>query len=109
VSATDEPLSLPLSTGLTDAQRRAITHPGGPLLILAGAGTGKTTVLVERFAWLAAEGCAPESILALTFSATPADDLRERIEARVAPPYEELAVTTFQAFCAQLLRDEALE
>jgi DNA helicase-2/ATP-dependent DNA helicase PcrA len=109
VAATDEPLSLPLSTGPTDAQRRAITHPGGPLLIVAGPGTGKTTVLVERFAWLAAEGCVPESILALTFSAAAADELRERIEARVAPPYEELAVTTFQAFCAQLLRDEALE
>jgi DNA helicase-2/ATP-dependent DNA helicase PcrA len=109
VSVPDEPLSLPLSSGPTDAQRRAITHPGGPLLILAGAGTGKTTVLVERFAWLAAEGCPPESILALTLSAAAADELRERIEARVAPPYEELAVTTFQAFCAQLLRDEALE
>jgi DNA helicase-2/ATP-dependent DNA helicase PcrA len=109
VSATDEPLSLPLSTGPTDAQRRAISHPGGPLLIVAGAGTGKTTVLVERFAWLASEGCPPESILTLTFSAAAADELRERIEARVAPPYEELAVTTFHAFCAQLLRDEALE
>jgi DNA helicase II / ATP-dependent DNA helicase PcrA len=109
VSATDEPLSLPLSTGPTDAQRRAITHPGGPLLVIAGAGTGKTTVLVERFAWLAREGCPPESILALTFSKAAADELRERIEARVAPPYEELAVTTFEAFCAQLLRDEALE
>jgi DNA helicase-2/ATP-dependent DNA helicase PcrA len=109
VAAHDEPLSLALSTGPTDAQRRAIEHPSGPLLVVAGAGSGKTTVLVERFAWLVGAGTPPESILALTFSTAAADELRERIEARVPPPYEELSVTTFQAFCAKLLRDEALE
>jgi DNA helicase-2/ATP-dependent DNA helicase PcrA len=93
---------------LTPAQRRAVEHPGGPLLVIGGAGTGKTTVLAERFARLAREG-APESVLALSFSPAAADDLGERVAERVAPPYEELAVATFQGFCAKLLRDEALE
>jgi DNA helicase II / ATP-dependent DNA helicase PcrA len=94
----------------TPAQLEAVTHPGGPLLILAGAGTGKTHTLVERFAWLADHGTPGDAILALTFSSSAADDLRERIEARMgATPYEELSVTTFQGFCARLLRDEALE
>jgi len=95
---------------LTPAQHEAVTHPGGPLLVIGGAGTGKTRLLVERFAWLAGEGAPPESILALAFSTAAADDLRERIERRLAEPAaEELPVTTFEAFCARLLHDEALE
>jgi DNA helicase-2/ATP-dependent DNA helicase PcrA len=95
---------------LTPAQHEAVTHPGGPLLVIGGAGTGKTRTLVERFAWLAEEHSAPEAILVLAFSNTAADDLRERIEQRLRePPSEELPVTTFQAFCARLLHDEALE
>jgi len=94
----------------TPAQREAVTHPDGPLLILAGAGTGKTHALVERFAWLAEHGTPADAILALTFSTAEADALRERIEARMgATAYEELSVTTFQGFCARLLREEALE
>jgi DNA helicase-2/ATP-dependent DNA helicase PcrA len=94
----------------TPAQQEAVTHAGGPLLILAGAGTGKTHTLVERFAWLAANGTPAEAILTFTFSTRAADDLRDRIEARLgATAYEPLSVTTFQAFCARLLRDEALE
>jgi len=96
-------------TDLTPAQLAAVTHPGGPLLVVGGAGTGKTHVLVERFVWLAADGVPAESVLALTFSAPAADELRRRVEARVPPPYEELAVTTFHGFCAQLLREEAVE
>src|SRR4051812_20141547 len=92
---------------LTSAQREAVEHAGGPLLVLGGAGTGKTTALVERFAWLAEAG-PPESVLALTFEGG-ADALRERIEDRLAAPYEELSVTTFGGLCARLLRDEALE
>ncbi|MEA2292000.1 MAG: ATP-dependent helicase UvrD/PcrA [Solirubrobacteraceae bacterium] len=96
----------------TPAQLEAITHPSGPLLIVAGAGTGKTTALVERFAWLASEAdppAAPESILVLTFSSAAADELRERLEDRLPRGSEELSVTTFQGFCARLLQDEALE
>ncbi|MEA2311630.1 MAG: ATP-dependent helicase UvrD/PcrA, partial [Solirubrobacteraceae bacterium] len=95
---------------LTPAQQEAANHPGGPLLVIGGAGTGKTATLAERFAWLAAQGTAPEAILALAFSPAAADDLCARVEARLAAPAaEELHVTTFQAFCARLLRDEALE
>jgi DNA helicase II / ATP-dependent DNA helicase PcrA len=65
------------------AQRAAITHPGGPLLILAAAGTGKTHALVERFAWLVEQGTPADAILALTFSPAAADELRERLEQRV--------------------------
>ena len=77
------PTKVPVTEQST-AQREAVTHPGGPLLILAGAGTGKTHALVERFAWLAEHGTPADAILALTFSTAAADDLRERIEARVA-------------------------
>ena len=68
-------------------QRAAITHPAGPLLILGGAGTGKTHALVERFAWLVEQGVPADAILALTFAPTAADDLRERIERRVPARY----------------------
>src|SRR3954470_19626772 len=100
------PTAVPLV--LTSAQREAVEHAGGPLLVIGGAGTGKTTALVERFAHLAAAE-RPEAILALTVGEAAADALRERIEDRLAAPYEELAVTTFAGLCARLLRDEALE
>src|SRR4051794_768132 len=90
---------------LTPAQREAVEHGAGPLLVLGGAGTGKTSILIERFAHLAAAG-SPESLLALTLDADP---LRQRIEDRLEVPYEELSVTTFGGLCARLLRDEALE
>ncbi|HEX8103488.1 MAG TPA: ATP-dependent DNA helicase [Solirubrobacteraceae bacterium] len=93
---------------LSPAQRAAVEHPGGPLLVLGGAGTGKTTVLRERFTWLVGQGQAPESILVLTHAPAAADALRERLEDAVTP-YEELVVTTFGGLCARLLRDEGLE
>jgi DNA helicase-2/ATP-dependent DNA helicase PcrA len=97
-----------VSAGLTEAQRAAVEHDGGPLLVLGAAGSGKTTVLVERFARLAGD-VPPEALLALTLTRGLADDLRERIEARLDVPYEELTVTTFGGLCGRLLRDEALE
>jgi DNA helicase-2/ATP-dependent DNA helicase PcrA len=93
---------------LTDAQREAVTHRGGPLLIVAGAGTGKTRTLVARFSWLVEQGTPPERILALTFSTAAADELRARVEATLEDAYEELAVGTVHAFAARLLREEAL-
>jgi DNA helicase-2/ATP-dependent DNA helicase PcrA len=94
---------------LSPEQRAAVEHSGGPLLILGGAGSGKTTVLAERFLHLVREGCPPESLLVLCYSTAAADALRAELEDRLEGAYEELAVTTFHSFCARLLRDEALE
>ena len=66
--------------GLNAAQRAAVTHPGGPLLVLAGAGTGKTRTLTRRFAWLVEQGMPADELLALTFSAAAAAEMRERLE-----------------------------
>ncbi len=99
----------PAIDGLTQSQLAAVTHPGGPLLVLGGPGTGKTTVLERRFAWLAEQGAAPGSVLALALSEPAAAAMRTRVEALVEPPYEELRVDTFRSFCARLLRDEAME
>src|SRR5918999_152479 len=98
-----------LLDGLNASQRAVVTHPGGPLLVVAGAGTGKTRTLTERFAWLVEQGTPPECILALTFSDAAAAEMRERLETLLDLPYEELNVSTFHAFCVKLLRDEALE
>src|ERR1051326_617925 len=67
--------------GLNDEQRRAATHPGGPLLMLAGAGTGKTRTLVARAAWLCEQGMAPSRILLLTFTRRAAEDMLSRAAA----------------------------
>jgi DNA helicase-2/ATP-dependent DNA helicase PcrA len=98
-----------LLEGLNDAQREAVTHPGGPLLVLAGAGSGKTRVITRRIAWLAANGLPPEHVLALTFSGKAAEEMRSRAEELLEDPYEELVCTTFHSFCVRLLQEEALE
>jgi len=96
--------------GLTSAQARAVTLAPGPIAIVAGAGTGKTRVLVERFAWLVEQGAAPEAIVVLTLTAPAADELRSSIELALGDrPFEELTVTTVPSFALRLLRDEALE
>ncbi|MBA2507036.1 MAG: ATP-dependent helicase [Thermoleophilaceae bacterium] len=95
--------------GLNPAQAEAVAHEGGPLLVVGGAGTGKTHALARRFAWLVEQGTGPDAILALTFSADAASELRERLETAIDSPYEELAVATIGSFCAGLLREEAIE
>jgi DNA helicase-2/ATP-dependent DNA helicase PcrA len=95
--------------GLNETQLAAVTHPGGPLLVVAGAGTGKTRTLMSRFLWLVEQGTPPDAILALTFSTPAAGEMRARLETLLETPYEELSVATFHGFCARLLRDEALE
>ena len=95
--------------GLNRSQLAAVTHPGGPLLVTGGAGTGKTRVLERRFAWLAEQGARPDSLLAITFSPAAAGQMRAVLEELVEPPYDELHVGTFRSACARLLRDEALE
>jgi DNA helicase II / ATP-dependent DNA helicase PcrA len=95
--------------GLNRAQEAAVTHSDGPLVVAAGAGTGKTQTVVSRFVWLVGQGVPAERILALTFSAPAAAEMRERLEAVLESPYEELHVETFRSFCLRLLQDEALE
>ncbi len=94
--------------GLSPAQRAAATHAGGPLLIVGGAGSGKTRTLLARFAWLVEQGETPEAILALARSERAADALRRQVEDALAHPYEALAVTTVHELCARLLREHAL-
>ncbi len=93
--------------GLSEAQREAVTHPGGPLAILGGAGTGKTRTLAARAAWLAARGVPAEAILVLAPSESGAAVLREGLEEAIERPYDELSVHSVHGFCARLLRDEA--
>jgi DNA helicase-2/ATP-dependent DNA helicase PcrA len=95
--------------GLDRAQGAAVTHRGGPLLILGGPGTGKTHVLVHRAAWLVAEGTPAASVLVLAPAHAAAADLRLRLEALIDTPYDELSVYGAQELCERLLRDEALE
>ena len=89
---------------LTPEQALAVTHQDGPLLVLAGAGAGKTRVLCNRLAWLVNEGADPGEILALTFSAKAAAELRERAEAMIPGSHETLRVTTFHSYALDLVR-----
>jgi DNA helicase-2/ATP-dependent DNA helicase PcrA len=98
-----------LTDALSDAQREIVTHAQGPLLVLGGAGTGKTHSLVGRFAQLVRDGAAPESVLVLAQSTRAADGLRSLLEDALAGGYEQLHVHTAASLCERLLREEALE
>jgi DNA helicase-2/ATP-dependent DNA helicase PcrA len=100
----------PLLADLTQRQRKAVTHGDGPLLIVAGAGTGKTTVITRRIAWLIAEKRAkPSEILALTFTDRAALEMTERVDRLVPYGYTDTVISTFHAWGDRLLRDHALE
>ncbi|HSR93926.1 MAG TPA: ATP-dependent DNA helicase [Solirubrobacterales bacterium] len=89
---------------LAEPQERAIQHGDGPLLLIGEAGTGKTEALARRFARLADEGVAPERVLLLTSTRATAQRLRERVEALLRRPYEELWIGTWEQLCERLLR-----
>src|ERR1700682_2435727 len=91
-----------LLADLTLAQREAVTHLEGPLLILAGAGSGKTRVITRRVAWLLRQGVRPSSILAITFTNKAAGEMRQRIEALL--PNSRVWISTFHSLGARLLR-----
>src|SRR5687768_12896840 len=100
----------PLLADLTARQRKAVTHGEGPLLIVAGAGTGKTTVITRRIAWLIAEKRArPSEILALTFTDRAAYEMIERVDRLVPYGHNDANISTFHAFGDRLLREHALE
>lgn len=99
-----------LTRDLTEAQIEAVTTTSGPLLVLAGPGSGKTTVVTRRIAWLLAQGIPSWQLLALTFTNKAAGEMRERVQTLLSGAGQDhrgLTIMTFHGFCARLLRQHA--
>ncbi len=99
-----------LLEGLNPAQKRAVVHEGGPLLIIAGAGTGKTKVITHRIAYLiVSKKARPEEILALTFTEKAANEMEERVDTLLPYSYSFVEIGTFNSFGEKILRSYALD
>ena len=97
-----------LTLGLNPQQEAAVRHSGSPLLIVAGAGSGKTAVLTRRIAFLLQErGVAPWQVLAITFTNKAAAEMKERVAALIGPQTERMWVATFHSICVRILRQQA--
>lgn len=113
VTAPPEPMASPipaedsLLSGLNSRQREAVVHTGGHLLVVAGAGSGKTRVLTTRISHLISTGrVRPSEILAITFTNKAAKEMRERLEAMIGPPATRMWISTFHSACVRILRAE---
>ncbi|MEO2237022.1 MAG: UvrD-helicase domain-containing protein, partial [Candidatus Poseidoniia archaeon] len=94
-----------LTDGLNEAQREAVCHEAGPLLVLAGAGSGKTRVLTMRIAWLVQElGVKPWQLLGVTFTNKAAGEMKDRVEAVLGAAARDCWVSTFHSCCLRILR-----
>ncbi|MEK7075195.1 MAG: ATP-dependent DNA helicase [Patescibacteria group bacterium] len=98
-----------LLSDLNTAQQSAVSYGVGPLLIIAGAGTGKTTVITRRIAQLIESGVKPEEILALTFTEKAATEMEQRVDILLPYGYHDLWIHTFHGFCQRVLQQHALD
>jgi DNA helicase-2/ATP-dependent DNA helicase PcrA len=96
-----------LLDGLNPVQREAVAHEDGPMLVVAGAGSGKTRVLTHRIAHLVQQGVSPFEILAITFTNKAAQEMKHRVAALVGPVAEKMWVSTFHSACVRILRRDA--
>jgi DNA helicase-2/ATP-dependent DNA helicase PcrA len=99
----DRRATSPFLDGLNPDQYDAVVHPGGPLLVVAGAGSGKTRVLTHRIAHLIHTGVHPSRILAITFTNKAASEMRERVAHLVGPVVRTMWVSTFHSACVRIL------
>ena len=106
LAATEHAADAPID-GLNPDQLDAVVHRGGPLLVVAGAGSGKTRVLTHRIAHLVHEGVHPSRILAITFTNKAADEMRQRVAALIGPVARTMWVSTFHSACVRILRANA--